>query len=169
MDKILKDHPRVCGEHHVEGMEGRVKWGSSPRMRGARWGYLDRRHSHPRVCGEHDASVDVTAAWLGSSPRMRGAPCHIRSRCGQTGIIPAYAGSTVQGYAFYIKRTDHPRVCGEHRLSEIGEHGYGGSSPRMRGAHRGAHPYRIRQQTTARIIPAYAGSTPRLDLRKHYT
>ena len=49
---------------------------------------------HPRGCGEHLKLMDLFVSGKGSSPRMRGAPFRIGERCGQTGIIPADAGST---------------------------------------------------------------------------
>ena len=54
----------------------------------------------------------------------------------EVGIIPADAGSTgkVKSTNTYIE--DHPRGCGEHRVSRELEIGERGSSPRMRGARR---------------------------------
>ena len=73
---VQRDHPRVCGEHHVVGWWRYKRSGSSPRMRGTYceraersrhagiipayagniqksswWIYI--RRDHPRVCGEH--------------------------------------------------------------------------------------------------------------------
>ena len=71
-----RDHPRMCGEHPIQGKPARVGTGSSPHVRGA----LAQRHGtivasgiipacagstikypmmchvardHPRMCGEH--------------------------------------------------------------------------------------------------------------------
>ena len=72
----LRDHPRVCGEHHAHRYDIRDWRGSSPRMRGARPAYSPMQTGrgiipayagstalvgvlhvlcgdHPRVCGEH--------------------------------------------------------------------------------------------------------------------
>ena len=114
-----RDHPRVCGEHLVAGIETDVVEGSSPRMRGT----LERRghdpyeagiipayagntkpwtsattpcEDHPRVCGEHTASISISFMYWGSSPRMRGTRCVQLRPCRQPGIIPAYAGNTRQ-------------------------------------------------------------------------
>ena len=154
------DHPRIRGEHVAvwrdlevplgiipayAGSTNRLEiavngWkGSSPHTRGA----LSfspprraRRRDHPRIRGEH-----------------KGIACKVNS---YTGIIPAYAGSTLysltgiqatlgssphtrgalRGRKTRIPTTwDHPRIRGEHRVSPV--------SPLSR---RG-------------IIPAYAGST----------
>ena len=112
---------------------------------------------------------------MGSSPRMRGAREALKRRARRSGIIPAYAGSTVPGrrarprrriipaYAgstwrgrLARRRTrDHPRVCGEHdQWGSLTEHRMG-SSPRMRGALLARESPRVQ----AGIIPAYAGST----------
>ena len=53
---VLRDHPRVCGEHvPVRGL-ARIIAGSSPRMRGTpltRFMEDTADQDHPRVCGEH--------------------------------------------------------------------------------------------------------------------
>ena len=113
---------------------------------------------HPRVCGEHDFESCCRAVNMGSSPRMRGTPFDIDGVMVGVGIIPAYAGNTGVHPFLDIHVRDHPRVCGEH---EVSEHLLGhlqGSSPRMRGT----------RDTLAiplmfgGIIPAYAGNTLRM-------
>ena len=173
-----RDHPRVCGEH-VDSIEPiRAGEGSSPRMRGAqrdgtRWvaprGIIPayagstnvnalqmlKLQDHPRVCGEHLPFVNHSSSFAGSSPRMRGARSMSRQCTAAAGIIPAYAGSTVEEVPAAAAGEDHPRVCGEHpHLPECFTRCLG-SSPRMRGALIGEALFRA----IARIIPAYAGST----------
>ena len=96
-----------------------------------------RRGDHPRVCGEHSESGMDTKIVQGSSPRMRGTrvmQCDNRA-CG--GIIPAYAGNTIQMRKAIFNNRDHPRVCGEH-------------------------PWYLTSTPSGwRIIPAYAGNTPK--------
>ena len=89
---------------------------------------------HPGVCGEH-ASMGLTLMirW-GSSPRMRGAPARRSVPVPGDGIIPAYAGSTDQEVLTAFVEEDHPRVCGEHGMQDLGNTWNAGSSPRMRGA-----------------------------------
>ena len=70
----------------------------------------------------------------GSSPRMRGARATAQGSAEPSGIIPAYAGSTERPYAVILPCGDHPRVCGEHRLTVV-------------------------TLISKWIIPAYAGST----------
>ena len=77
------------------------------------------------------------------------------SRTFETRIIPAYAGSTAVSISSAMSVGDHPRIRGEHLAQEPPAPAGGGSSPHTRGALSNA----ARSQSTARIIPAYAGST----------
>ena len=174
-----RDHPRVCGEHTtLTGLDVKAP-GSSPRMRGARRlqhpgnrrpgiipAYAGSTSTmptscspswdHPRVCGEHGAAGRSTSRPAGSSPRMRGARHNCMFFVCKWGIIPAYAGSTEAQNLVALALGDHPRVCGEHRMSGDVAENAAGSSPRMRGA-----PLEVRRPgREGGIIPAYAGSTP---------
>ena len=89
---------------------------------------------HPRVCGEHsEGPVAMMDTW-GSSPRMRGAQNPQGKQDRLSGIIPAYAGSTLTISHHQGMSWDHPRVCGEHSKHRRQFAGQIGSSPRMRGA-----------------------------------
>ena len=50
---------------------------------------------------------------------MRGTPYAIDFIHEITGIIPAYAGNTNVYYKPKKWDRDHPRVCGEHRVSTL--------------------------------------------------
>ena len=70
---------------------------------------------HPRIRGEHGQHARDSVGEAGSSPHTRGArrgrvPDRVAS-----GIIPAYAGSTVIASSPLSPREDHPRIRGEHR------------------------------------------------------
>ena len=69
---------------------------------------------HPRVCGEHNPKAFYRRHKAGSSPRMRGALVIDFARNALSGIIPAYAGSTIRTSYNRNPKWDHPRVCGEH-------------------------------------------------------
>ena len=175
---LLRDHPRVCGEHLIKPHSGVRIMGSSPRMRGAphfppnrsrrngiipayagstRFNILNCRGwgDHPRVCGEHNIDRSALCRVRGSSPRMRGARGELAPRLRRFGIIPAYAGSTITYISLQPGERDHPRVCGEHDNANIFPHAAPGSSPRMRGARHSIGNALNR----VGIIPAYAGST----------
>ena len=80
------------------------------------------------------------------------------TRSYQSGIIPAYAGSTTPpGESMRVLR-DHPRIRGEHSWRLTDAMVEGGSSPHTRGA------LSVFDMTSPfwGIIPAYAGSTVRL-------
>ena len=123
------------------------RYGSSPRMRGARclWDdgvfppriipadagstdYQDtamgQRPDHPRGCGEHGVVLISHTSRRGSSPRMRGALEPPFRPVRMAGIIPADAGSTcwrksMLSAARWGAAEDHPRGCGEHAFSKI--------------------------------------------------
>ena len=114
---VVRDHPRMCGEHPKNTQKIDTPTGSSPHVRGAHYEIelvKERRgiipacagstdHSghprrpagdHPRMCGEHPILSAVTSAPTGSSPHVRGALYFLFCCCGVVGIIPACAGST---------------------------------------------------------------------------
>ena len=75
------------------------------------------RADHPRRCGENREKLGDDAARCGSPPRMRGKHCDEEAVRMRDRITPAYAGKTdtTQRTKAIIK--DHPRVCGENRVS----------------------------------------------------
>ena len=156
--------------------------GSSPRMRGARYGVVPQHVSagiipadagstgdsnlmgltlrwgdHPRGCGEHYGLDLDDLGHSGSSPRMRGALVIRGGDVAGVGIIPADAGSTGRHAPGLASNEDHPRGCGEHCRTRPDTRCRGGSSPRMRGAQAVDH----QRGAVAGIIPADAGSTRR--------
>ena len=91
------------------------------------------REDHPRICGEHRDLAAVAFAWLGSSPHMRGTRVEGNRQASRIGIIPAYAGNTVERGDCMVSSEDHPRICGEHHCTYPPYGGNEGSSPHMRG------------------------------------
>ena len=155
-----RDHPRIRGEHSQrklgqEEIDGIIPayagstsrqrtmptwlWGSSPHTRGARGrprGVFQGRGDHPRIRGEHCKPASMND--------------------GSSGIIPAYAGSTVGARTACMRGSgSSPHTRGArypHRPYGRGARDH----PRIRGEHR---PGRVREDDAAGIIPAYAGST----------
>ena len=177
-DNQLRDHPRVCGEHFIAASILSIDPGSSPRMRGTRYGdfetccragiipayagntphLIDHRtwcRDHPRVCGEHFEWEYEPSLLMGSSPRMRGTLLQSARPIWACGIIPAYAGNTPRVVRIGVTERDHPRVCGEHSSGFCVVFPRQGSSPRMRGT----PEFNNAQILNMRIIPAYAGNT----------
>ena len=72
-----------------------------------------------------------------------------------SGIIPAYAGSTVEPSEMLTAQKDHPRIRGEHATRRTLGSPRKGSSPHTRGARHAADE----RDAVHRIIPAYVGST----------
>ena len=130
---------------------------------------------HPRIRGEHLQEGDETFPGGGSSPHTRGARERVSLMETLSRIIPAYAGSTGSCRPTRPSQEDHPRIRGEHCTFHASNALACGSSPHTRGArrpsgrrhgHRGSSPHTrgaqdtaIIDQRSARIIPAYAGST----------
>jgi len=175
---LIRDHPRVRGEHFVQDDEELAFLGSSPRARGAPIpgtsdpaptgiipacaGSTYPRHQrsrthrdHPRVRGEHSRLMGLVRWLLGSSPRARGAPCRRSFAFHPAGIIPACAGSTSGWTSTLTGSGDHPRVRGEHARRLSSSRPPRGSSPRARGA----PVVSTRESSSSWIIPACAGST----------
>ena len=178
VERAIRDHPRIRGEHPSMGQHARTCNGSSPHTRGAhqeRFQYGEGRRiipayagstfsfpvpgaflpDHPRIRGEHKAMHVYPPVSRGSSPHTRGAHLGLDQPPGQAGIIPAYAGSTQRRLAPPRRRSDHPRIRGEHQALERIASAFEGSSPHTRGAHSRSDPL----GGTRGIIPAYAGST----------
>ena len=110
-------HPRACGENWRKTLGGRVKGGSSPRVRGkqvqprdvgVRFRLIPARAgkthgnpgtsvptpAHPRACGENCAARTSVILASGSSPRVRGKPEVERRPRRPPRLIPARAGKT---------------------------------------------------------------------------
>ena len=173
-----RDHPRMCGEHCCTCALMPAIVGSSPHVRGAPitkatvpmmngiipacagstapHGRTARpKRDHPRMCGEHSFNIHQFAGEQGSSPHVRGALLQRQRHRIRAGIIPACAGSTWSMAIGTAWDGDHPRMCGEHRISVNTVSSSAGSSPHVRGALR-----ETRQKLQySGIIPACAGST----------
>ena len=116
---------------------------------------LTAQKDHPRIRGEHSPVEPSYSKHEGSSPHTRGALLQYIPAVGLCRIIPAYAGSTSRTRPGLPRRTDHPRIRGEHKNCATRWAAPEGSSPHTRGALRD----RAIRRHPPRIIPAYAGST----------
>ena len=158
--KVLAVHPRVCGEHRRFPSTMAHTCGSSPRMRGTRFGIsagTPSRRFIPAYAGNTGFCRFHYQQDYGSSPRMRGTLIVFAARIRRSRFIPAYAGNTLICRKYSVPNTVHPRVCGEHICSFIRHTCSDGSSPRMRGTPAAFSDRRVNE----RFIPAYAGNTPR--------
>ncbi len=91
----------------------------------------------------------------GSSPLTRGGPALTTSWCVMSGLIPAYAGRTIQGSRKNNSPTAHPRLRGADRARAGRATTSWGSSPLTRGGPLGG----LGGGRRWRLIPAYAGRT----------
>ena len=120
VEKLIGDHPRVCGEEPLNFSVRLGQEGSPPRMRGRGVGklvvggnygitpaYAGKRtrktapwtisRDHPRVCGEESFGCSCCVPSMGSPPRMRGRVVVGLAAFLASGITPAYAGKRLNG------------------------------------------------------------------------
>ena len=108
---------------------------------------------HPRVCGEKENGRRKRAHNVGSPPRVRGKDLpEVMVRDAKT-ITPACAGKRRSQPDGQRRAQDHPRVCGEKRVTVKSDLLQPGSPPRVRGKVH-ASPYHAGE---VRITPACAG------------
>ena len=119
---LIGDHPRMRGEHRIDGPVVNPQVGSSPHARGTlagatadktvtgiipacagntrRWcSLICLPGDHPRMRGEHTRRRTWKPSTGGSSPHARGTLDTLIENCGNRGIIPACAGNTIHAYA----------------------------------------------------------------------
>ena len=92
-----------------------------------------RIEDHPRPCGEKPLPARYSQVILGSPPPMRGKELGQLSYDKRIGITPAHAGKRLGALLKNDDIWDHPRPCGEKRISRLITMGQAGSPPPMRG------------------------------------
>ena len=107
------------------------------------------------MCGEHCSATPFGAASVGSSPHVRGTRGCVQAGRDQRGIIPACAGNTSSHRYIHPGAGDHPRMCGEHPVTDRIGAMMQGSSPHVRGT----LAVRVCRPHNGGIIPACAGNT----------
>ena len=114
------DHPRVCGENSkIQFCFFLVYW-ITPACAGKTQLFRINHalpSDHPRVCGENTARPSSAHQPNGSPPRVRGKRSTGTFTASFGRITPACAGKTRAGAEPAVAAADHPRVCGENRLS----------------------------------------------------
>ena len=112
---LPEDHPRVCGEQAEKAT------------------FFVSIKGYPRVCGEQKHLHSKIQRPGGSPPRVRGTGARAGDLQIWSRITPACAGNSNADNIRKFLYTDHPRVCGEQRLSFLSSSGLRGSPPRVRG------------------------------------
>ena len=110
---------------------------------------------HPRVCGEKLVAHHSTYRRIGSPPRVRGKESAGDRWRRWLGITPACAGKSYTCQLEVQDGWDHPRVCGEKKLTLEGLFSIVGSPPRVRG--KASRPSQY--LSAYRITPACAGKS----------
>ena len=175
---MTRAHPRGCGADPPLPRPPRRRGGSSPRVRGRRYGYPQVQgvrglipagagqtpnlfllnhdsRAHPRGCGADDFGYWRDVGFPGPSPRVRGRRHWGTSGMVLRGLIPAGAGQTRRMTAARAVTRAHPRGCGADPSILFHLCDPSGSSPRVRGR----LADRVTDATQRRLIPAGAGQT----------
>ena len=154
------DHPRIRGEHPSPTASPWPTPGSSPHTRGAPAG-LPTTSNRIRIIPAYAGSTVAACLSPGISrdhPRIRGEHTRIRAvNRGLDGSSPHTRGALSMTLSVILVSLDHPRIRGEHWSMAALRFRIRGSSPHTRGARRCPSG----SCRSARIIPAYAGSTCR--------
>ena len=88
---------------------------------------------HPRRCGENLLALVQSIGIPGSPPQVRGKPRRLSIFRARYRITPAGAGKTQLRIRKLRDRWDHPRRCGENRVSLTTVMVQEGSPPQVRG------------------------------------
>ena len=155
------DHPRIRGEHHTRHRYHMPVRRIIPAFAGNTLSLtksLTLTRDHPRIRGEHRACMIGIADKPGSSPHSRGTLVNPSNHFQVVGIIPAFAGNTVNIRAPSFTPWDHPRIRGEHLSQQSREICTSGSSPHSRGT----PAFIALSARSGGIIPAFAGNTESL-------
>ena len=155
---LVADHPpRMRGKHTTPAAQSPgpgitpAHAGKTPACQSSQAPPWD----HPRACGEnHGRQLDFDGE-KGSPPRMRGKQRRVVLQYEDRGITPAHAGKTAADNRAGVWRRDHPRACGENRMSSSESARSSGSPPRMRGKLFGY----LALREACGITPAHAGKT----------
>ena len=85
----------------------------------SRCGYISPALSwdHPRLCGEKANASGSRLKERGSPPPMRGKASRVAADTMIEGITPAYAGKRLSALPLHRLLKDHPRLCGEKKMS----------------------------------------------------
>ena len=130
------DHPRACGEKLYCFLLCVRDFRITPAHAGKRRTPAAQQRAgrdHPRVCGEKTRTICVVWPQTGSPPRVRGKGTAGNDGAGNHGITPACAGKRMGASEITMLTWDHPRVCGEKRLTFTPLRTRWGSPPRVRG------------------------------------
>ena len=158
--------PRLRGQRQQQ--RHLASWqGITPALAGTtRLGQSPNRQSwdHPRACGDNRANGFVGGDVTGSPPRLRGQRITKQRSDLNVGITPALAGTTSIPRSSAIAFRDHPRACGDNKMSTLSSSLTSGSPPRLRGQ----RFVSCFHSCTSRITPALAGTTEGLPIKVAY-
>ena len=116
---------------------------------------VEAETDHPRMRGEKSPQVYPISRPQGSPPHARGKGWCTSFPPPMDRITPACAGKSVQGFSFFLRGKDHPRMRGEKPLRCFKRSARRGSPPHARGK----VPQGVWKVGEDRITPACAGKS----------
>ena len=151
-----RDHPRRCGENSLKRHSRDILPGSPPQVRGKQCATIysfaprgitpagagktaferlleNHTEDHPRRCGENPKYFSGCRTSSGSPPQVRGKLISTVLQGITQRITPAGAGKTTRHRRSRRRSRDHPRRCGENRMSRECRLSDVGSPPQVRG------------------------------------
>ena len=115
--RLLRDHPRRCGENCTVPTVSSLSRRITPAGAG-KTGYerleAGSAGDHPRRCGENRFMSVLRRQAQGSPPQVRGKHYPSKNHFPYYRITPAGAGKTIACSAVIKIIQDHPRRCGEN-------------------------------------------------------
>ena len=167
LTNTLPVHPRMRGEHFLEGVGRHKAIGSSPHARGTHpnWTGTITCNRFIPACAGNTGAWHWPAARYAVHPRMRGEHHSGSARMTPNRwFIPACAGNTGSCRRGPDLQAVHPRMRGEHGCAMTIADPRNGSSPHARGTRIGP----ALAWLDGRFIPACAGNTFGIDRKtKH--
>ena len=150
-----KDHPRLRGnnlyrrnyalyregsppltrEQHDQNKGGHLEPGITPAYAGTTVNYLNKSRQywdHPRLRGNNHTAITCTSSMTGSPPLTREQRDDFRYCDTDSGITPAYAGTTQIVCLSGQISEDHPRLRGNNLKRGFDLKSVGGSPPLTR-------------------------------------
>ena len=97
--RVIRDHPRMCGEKAPCSFLSASTVGSPPHVRGKGQGtkqWAAQSRDHPRMCGEKLYTPCIIAPRVGSPPHVRGKVSSVLTGFCGTRITPACAGKRLK-------------------------------------------------------------------------
>ena len=130
-------HPHACGEREMDMGQALTRFGSPPRLWGARMRCLQTSPTFrftPTPVGSAHRGRGFACSHSGSPPRLWGARVSVGRHFPAGRFTPTPVGSASRNRTHIMQYPVHPHACGERRSNCPVTHSACGSPPRLWGA-----------------------------------